>query len=305
MYKKIKESISDDLCIDCSYIDSVIKRSYRLYKMYKIPKRNGKERTIFQPSKELKTLQYWMIENILSKFEISDNAFAYRKGVSIKNNALIHLKTNHIFHTDIKSFFPSIDDKKLYAFLDKHRDIIVNNDLYFDDIYENILKICFRKNILCIGSPSSPIISNIIMYDFDNELDAYCKNNDLIYTRYADDIYISSNNYIDNNLFTFVNTLLTKYGFSINRDKTQYKSGNFNVTGITLVDKNKISIGYNSKKYIKNMIYQFIKYGRGNKKEILGYLAYLKDIDPLYFNKLDIKYMKYVDKDILTFIKTR
>ena len=71
-------------------------------------------------------------------------------------------------------------------------------DLGIDlDSVGTICEICFRENKLCIGTVSSPIISNIIMYNFDLIMLGYCKKNHLKYSRYADDIYLSSNSYID------------------------------------------------------------------------------------------------------------
>ena len=61
------------------------------YKVFKIPKRKeGEFRTIAQPAKEVKALQYWVMRHVLSQFDVHPAATAYRKGLSIADNARPH-----------------------------------------------------------------------------------------------------------------------------------------------------------------------------------------------------------------------
>src|SRR5690606_27674917 len=60
-------------------------------------------------------------------------------------------------------------------------------------------KISGGKLVLSIGAPSSPLISNFIMFKFDDELNAECKKRGVKYTRYADDLTFSTN--VKNALF--------------------------------------------------------------------------------------------------------
>jgi hypothetical protein len=45
---------------------------------------------------------------------------------------------------------------------------------------------------LCIGAPSSPLLSNSIMFEIDSDISTMCIEVDAVYTRYSDDICISS-----------------------------------------------------------------------------------------------------------------
>ena len=47
------------------------------YKIYTIPKRNGGDRLICQPSRELKTIQYYFLENILKNAPVHSCATAH------------------------------------------------------------------------------------------------------------------------------------------------------------------------------------------------------------------------------------
>ena len=241
----IIEKISIDLKLDKSYLSRIVSRSAFYYKDYTIPKRDGSERYISQPSPELKTLQYWVLNNILSKIPVSKAAYAYKKGDSIKKHAQLHCKSRFVFHTDIVNFFPSIHSSHLKEILYSNKSIFDDLGLEIDSSFSDIQKICFRKDSLCIGAVSSPAISNIVMNSFDNAVLEYCKSNGYIFSRYADDIYISSSKYIDKGIISFVSSELTKKGFRINGSKTKFYSPKYQrkITGIFLTEKSQISIG--------------------------------------------------------------
>ena len=295
------EKIASELKVDYKYISNIANRSSFYYRTYKIPKRNGGERAISQPSPELKTLQYWVSKNILKKLPVCASAKAYKKGDSIKKHAAIHSNSRFIFHTDISNFFPSITMEHLEP-------ILRSNGIIFDDLridinesIREIKKICFKDNCLCVGSVTSPIISNIIMYEFDSRLTAYCASMCYTYTRYADDIYISSNSYIDESIKECIAGMLSKHGFAINFQKTRFHSKKHRqkITGVVITTDGQISIGTELRRKIQKMVYNKLRNNTGKPETILGYLAFLKDIEPHTYNSMIIKYSKYCDGDII------
>ena len=297
----LSQVIADRLSLDKYYIEMVISKANFSYRNYFIPKKNGGIRAVAQPSPELKTLQYWITNNILYELPVSKAAFAYKRGDSIKRHANFHRQSKHLLHTDIASFFPSIHLSHLKEIIEKHKEIIYDLQLDFDDAIEQIGKICFRDDSLCIGAVSSPIISNIIMNPIDSEIIEFCESNGLLYSRYADDIYISSNDFIDPNVLSFIRTVLKKYSFEINTDKTRFYSPKYRrkITGLILTNDAKISVGLKRRKQIKTMVYQKLVHHKGDSNQILGYLSYLKDIEPNTYNNLIIKYSKYCKEDII------
>ena len=92
-------------------ISNNIEKNYRIYK---IKKRNGKYRTIYEPKPLLKHIQKQILANILNDRSISKYATAYHKGLSIKANALPHVKKDVILKLDIKDFFESISFMNVY-----------------------------------------------------------------------------------------------------------------------------------------------------------------------------------------------
>lgn len=300
------ECISESLHLDSSYVASIICRSDCYYKDYTIPKRDGTRRRIAQASPELKSLQYWVRKNILALLPVSNSAFAYNRGDSIKRHAEYHKDAYFIFHTDMKDFFPSIISKQLTAILESHSSVIKESGYWYEDTCEVISHICYRHDHLCIGTVSSPAISNIVMYNFDEYLRAYCNDQGYRYSRYADDIYISSHTYIPVTIKEIVTDKLLKTGFIINTSKTWFKSkkNRRRITGLVLTENGRVSVGSEMRCKIKKMIYNRIVNGTGNPEEILGYLALLKDIEPAVYNCYLIKYATYCNGDVIAAIKS-
>ena len=300
----IIDKIASDLRLDADYVSSVVKRSRFYYRDYYIDKRDGGKRKISQASPELKTLQYWVVNNILNKLPISNCAYAYQRGASIKKHAHVHRDSKHIFHTDICKFFPSITFEHLLPVLANNRKILEDLDIDFASI-NTIRDICFRDNKLCIGTVSSPIISNAIMYEFDNIMLEYSKKNHLYYSRYADDIYFSSNQYIDIIHTQYLSKTLNEFGFSINESKTYFSSTKYRrkITGLIVATDSSITIGSKKRAFIKKLVYEKLIHNKGSSNSILGYLAFLKDIEPQTYNNIVAKYSQYCKEDIIETLK--
>lgn len=297
--------IAYDLSLDRTYLVSIIRRSSFYYKRFTIPKRNGEQRVIYQASPELKSLQYWVRENILRLLPVSDAAFAYQVGDSIKKHATFHKDAYFIFHTDIENYFPSVHSKMLIDVLIAHQEELQAEGLWFEDLCDVITKICFRNDQLSIGTVSSPMISNIVAYSFDELITSHCQKHGYKYSRYADDIYISGSNYIPESTKKFVKDCLHSHGFRINDSKTWFKSkkSRRKITGLIITDTGRVSVGTETRKKIKHMIYDRLVNGNGSPDEILGYLAYLKDVEPKVYNKYIIKYSTYCDGDVISAIR--
>lgn len=284
--------ISRGLNVDKKYVHEIAINSNKYYKHFRIKKYDGKYRSIYHPSPILKALQYWLVHNIFYRFPISEYSYAYKVGSSIKKNALIHVQSNHFLHIDVKNYFESINHKHIVSLFEKNKQIIQELSLDEDDI-ALISKICLFDGHLTIGSVSSPIISNCVMNDFDLEIRGLLPHN-ILYTRYADDMVLSSKTYIQKNIIELVKSALKNYDLRVNNTKTRFmsKGSRIVVTGLIL-DRDRVTIGIKRRKDIKKMLYEKLKYGKGNSREILGHLFFLKDIEPEYFDMLMVKYSIY------------
>lgn len=295
----VLQHISNALLTKRSEIISFSLTAPYRYKIYKIPKRNSnKKRTIAHPSKELKFIQRIIVGYLSEKLPVHESAYAYKKGSGIKDNAEVHLRTKYLLKMDFENFFPSITPRLFFSKLKSANIEITQDDKI---ILENLLFFKSKRNSnlrLSIGAPSSPLISNFVMYFWDVEIKKICAERGINYTRYADDLTFSTN--IKGLLFdvpSILENMLPKYSLGkirINKGKTIFssKAHNRHVTGITLTNDEKLSIGRKRKREISVMTHYFIngKLGIEETQKLIGLLAFAKHIEPTFHSKILEKY---------------
>ena len=299
---RLSERIAKGIGIDESYV-TIIASSNNLYAKYSIPKKNGRYRLILQPSKELKVLQRWLLRNIFAYFPVSEYSSAYSKGNSVRKNAAVHKEGRYLLHTDITNFFPTISRTMLKQYFQSNESLTRKLGMADEDI-ELILDIClYRGENLVVGSVASPQIANMLMYAFDLELKQMLDGfGSFRYTRYADDIVISSMSFIDEQVLKQTEQLMIKYGFKMNHEKTYYmgKNGKRQVTGIVL-DNNRNALTIGNKKYKKfqRMLYDYLVKGHGDLGYIKGYLAYIQEVSRQQYDQLAEIYKRYDIENVL------
>lgn len=295
--------ISSDTGLSVSYLFKIVKKAPHSYRHYTIPKKTGGVRDIYHPTPELKLLQHWVTKNIFGKFPVHDCVYSYRNGINISDHAEKHKRSNYLLRLDIKDFFPSITGLDVSRLLTKNVEEIPF-DFDADDA-KLILNIVCRKPDqskrtlrLTIGAPSSPSISNAILFDFDEALHSHCCERNVIYTRYADDLYFStSSQNILTDVEVFVQNLLkaTKSPkLRLNTAKTVFTSRKRRrvVTGITLTSDRKLSIGRDSKRQTRTEVYLFVKNNLPVDKlaTLRGRLCYYRSVDPTFIDSLSKKF---------------
>lgn len=72
-------------------IDLFLLKKDKGYTTFKLPKKNGGFREINAPSKKMKNVQWWILDNILYKLHIGDFAHGFVPGRSIITNSSIHV----------------------------------------------------------------------------------------------------------------------------------------------------------------------------------------------------------------------
>lgn len=287
--------------INCKDEKKYIKTIYSIsnnieknYKIYKIKKRNGKYRTIYEPNLILKQIQKQILNNILNNKSISKYAKAYHKGIKLKDNAIPHINKEMILKLDIKDFFENI------SFLDIYNSCFPIE--YFPKSVGMILTyLCTYDNHLTQGSPTSAYISNLVMKEFDEELGNWCNLRNISYTRYSDDMTFSGA-FNPSELITKVRKMLYKLGLELNNDKIHivYKSSSQNVTGIVVNEKMQVNVKYRNK--IRQEIYYIKKFGLSShlkkcdinidSKRYLNIL-YGRVLYVLQINENDKEFIKY------------
>lgn len=295
---KTRNELADFLNVSRKQLSYVlyIKGINNLYTSFEIQKKNGGVRKINAPLKELKNIQNKLAEVLykhMKKKQKKDNiSHAYEKNKSIITNAKIHRNKRLVLNIDLENFFESIHFGRVRGFFIKN-----NNFLLSTEVATVIAQISCYEGKLPQGSPSSPIISNLICEILDYRLLKIAKKYKLEYTRYADDLTFSTNDKKFLGLQTEFNKEISKEiiraGFKINEKKNrlQYRDSRQVVTG--LVVNQKINVNRIYYKETRAMAHQLYKQGSfeingepGNLNQLEGRFAFINQLTS-YNNKID------------------
>ena len=154
------------------------------YHRAEVPKRDGGARVLRVPDPVLKDIQRRIARVLLSGMPVSPHATAYRYGAGVVENARRHVGRPELLKLDILHFFDSI------------RYIQVKEAAFPAEIYAEPLRIllsmlCYDRDVLPQGAPTSPWIANLVLRPFDEKLGAWCRARGVVYTRYCDDLAFS------------------------------------------------------------------------------------------------------------------
>ena len=84
------------------------------YAEFKIKKKSGAERCIHAPVKGLKSLQKTLSFVLQCVYEPHNAAMGFVRDRSIVDNAKLHVGSKYVFNIDLKDFFPSVDQARVW-----------------------------------------------------------------------------------------------------------------------------------------------------------------------------------------------
>jgi RNA-directed DNA polymerase len=122
----ILEQMAADLGLTPVFIEAFARGASHAYKSYPIRKRNGDTRTIHHPSKQLKSMQRWLLSYVIEKLPVHAAATAYRKQRSIFDNARVHARNKFLLRMDCRQFFPSITEADLMLYIRDRSGLFAN-----------------------------------------------------------------------------------------------------------------------------------------------------------------------------------
>jgi len=273
--------LAEQMHISYYDISLFVRRGFCFYKKIFLFKPGGGFREILQPCKELKSIQAWILRNILDKLTPSSVASAYIIGRKPLFHTKPHNNNRYFYLADIKDFFPSITNKMVYSlFLDVG---------YSGNAASILTKLTTCNGVLPQGAVTSPAISNYVCLKLDKRLFGFTSRRNIAYTRYADDMVFSSNNRNELNLASkTIKRIIENEGFNINKEKTRYSGPRKNCNVIGLVKNTsepEFRIGMRKKRKMRAIIYNAIKNNVFNDdkyksmKSIEGWISYVKSVD--------------------------
>lgn len=270
-----------------------------LYEKFYIPKRSGGLREINTPVEELMAA----LRNLKTLFEKHmfalhhTSAYGYVKGRCAVDAVKRHQRNDsHWFlKVDFSNFFGNTTPEfvsymlsMIFPFSEIMRGEDGRNALV------KALDLCFLNGGLPQGTPISPMLTNLMMIPIDHRLCNCLRNfnqNTYIYTRYADDILISSRRtFSSEEIMRFISDTLNEFcaPFSFKREKTRYGSrngSNWNL-GVMLNKDNQITVGHKKKQRLRAALTNYTLDKKNGKNwdlhdiQILnGLMSYYKSIE--------------------------
>ncbi|PTW53883.1 RNA-directed DNA polymerase [Breoghania corrubedonensis] len=234
-------------------------RWYRdqMYQTFEIAKSGGKSRLISAPNKRLKHIQRQLLPLLYQLYQTRSPVHGFVFNRSVKTNAQSHLRRRFVLNLDLQDFFPTITENRVVGML---KAIGIGATVAVAIGY-----LCCIHGHLPQGAPTSPVLSNMICFRLDRELLAFAKASRCIYTRYADDITLSSHqpmsalfegspppagNFANDLLVSALTAIVVGNGFTINPMKAHYANRHSRrmVTGLKINDLLNVD-----RRYIRNI----------------------------------------------------
>ncbi|MBP2811661.1 retron Ec67 family RNA-directed DNA polymerase/endonuclease [Acinetobacter baumannii] len=284
------------------------------YQSFEIPKKNGDKRKILAPTSELKVLQTRLsilLSNCYEELElkrlstssyikcISSHGFRKKLKINIPaskqnrktieykeinfgiySNAKQHTGKRLVLNIDLKDFFESITFSRVVGFFTKNKLFLLPLDIAV--LIAQIVTYrtsTSQEGFLPQGSPCSPIISNLIGNILDVKMVKLAKEYKFTYTRYVDDLTLSTNlPQFSEDIIEFdgekwvlgsaLNHTINSSKFKINPKKTRLtdKYNKQEVTGLTV--NKKVNIDRTYYRYTRSMVQKFCAEGEFFKSKV-------------------------------------
>ena len=264
-------------------------------------------------AKEIKQIHKYISRFFITYYRIysthyglGDNVYGFVKNRSCVNNAQYHLanKPKSLINIDINKFFNNCTIIKA-----------MKNRIFTDtiDLFDapsamktslnlgilSLLGYCTHNSVFPTGASFTPVLSNIMLLPIDVDIKSYIEQlaikteSSIKYSRYADDISVSSNRTkINNNhvlnidVIKSIESILNSYGFYVKYKKTLIAGpgDKKTINNIVLdVDNGRLSIGTDKKLMFKTIL-SGDESDDDEKDYVIANLPYIKDISIEQYN---------------------
>ena len=278
-------------------ISDLLNNKDKYFITFPIPKNKGKVRYIDSPQDKLKEVQNKILYRILYKFTAHVIAHGFVKNKSPITNAKMHVKAAIIVKIDVRNFFNSIKKEKIAKHLtylfNNYNNVIGGTEDENEEAAGIIAELITYRGRLTQGSPTSPVISNLICYGIDKDLLKLAKTYKCRVTRYADDITFSRSKFKDKESELFLTGvikitygILKTFDFEPNYKKTRVVKSNrrLKVTGVVVNQRTNIDkkIRRNLRAELHNLKTSNTKIDEKKYQQLRGNIEWIRSLNPLH-----------------------
>lgn len=285
--------------VSYKYLHDLVNRRTDGYTVFPISKPSGHERWVAVPEDELLHVQSYLLKNVFAPLDTSPSSYAYRQGSSIVKCAQRHQGARWALKFDLRDFFHQTDETQVFEILQR----VGYSSLVSLELSRLVTRAApqmmslprkYRRRIspksrvafpyrsypylgyLPQGAPTSGAISNILAIDLDEQLDSYAQLNDMVYTRYADDLTFSSGGEFSRSASAdhvrAIYKCIRDAGYLPNKAKTQVIDPGrvLTVVGLTVTD-NGLRVRRSLRNRLENHLRCLVRYGVVNHANHLGF----------------------------------
>ncbi|HEV8393200.1 MAG TPA: reverse transcriptase family protein [Vicinamibacterales bacterium] len=185
----------------------------RHYREIRIPKAHGGERRLLSPQGTLRRVQTWLLHRMLNRCAPHGAAHAFVRKRSIVSNARPHEGRRVVIRMDLENFFPSVHVADVRRGFERLG--------YTYGVARLLASLCTVEGGLPQGAPTSPALSNLVSFRLDRRFTALASRLHFSYTRYADDLVMSSDDDRLPALVPFFREVIASEGYRVNEPKTR------------------------------------------------------------------------------------
>jgi len=293
--------------------DAATPEHLKHYRYQLLEKRDGSMRLIEQPKTTLKRLQRQIYQDILSSLDTHPAAHGFCKNRNCLSHASLHVGKRYLLTFDIAQCFQSIGRLKVYSVFKRlgypdavaryltalctHRVHLEQAEL---KLFDRAQRERLKHRHLPQGAPSSPALTNAVLYGLDQRLTGLAKSLGLRYSRYADDIAMSGNRHRDwRFLGPLVGGICLDEGVTLNFKKTRIKRSHQKQRLVGIVVNNKTNVDRQYFDTLKATLTNCAKYGLNSQNRsghphfrahLLGQIQYVKTLNEQRGLKLESIY---------------
>lgn len=236
-----------------------------------VPPKEGSKRETFDARGLLKIIHSRIKHMIFSNVVFPDYLHGSLKGRDYVSNAKLHTNKQMLICEDVKSFFPSVTAIRV-------KDVWCGFFGFSPEVAELLTLLTTKDGKLPQGSITSSYLANLVLWRDEPLLQAKLADKRITYSRYVDDMMMSSKDYLSKEMQTWVihqvYGMLKKNGLSAGRAKHEIFSASEPMVATKLIVNAKPSLSSRKRSQVRAQVLQLEQTALDEKdREVIRALA--------------------------------
>lgn len=269
-------------------------------------KRDGSLRAVYDTKPKLKFILKKINKVFFKKITYPDFLKGSLKNQTHVQNASVHSGCKTLIQEDIKSYYDNIS-------IEHVRSIWKDLFRFSDEVSDILTRLVTKDGFVQQGSPTGSYIANLVFFKHESSLFKAMKEININYTRYIDDITLSSKEIIPKeNITKALNKVIGMvkgYKLTPHPEKRSITPNKKNktetVTGLNVSRKSKPSVPKKERANIRSNLHHLsnlnfddvdIKIAIKEASRVSGRMAILKQLHPKEHERLRIQFRQVLEK---------